>query len=301
MKEKMKKKSVKESDSRLRRLFNVPWAPKIPFGMKDLPEQVRRSVGKMSLSGVQIKASVVLNKKDQQLEIAEENGAYILKPDLPQFPQIALVENISMDMADDLEMEVPPHAVLPMADGCPAYIIKRFDRLPRRERIHKEDMAQLLGMTTESKYDGSLEKVGKAIRTHASNVFLDLINFYERVLFCFLIGNGDMHLKNWALLDNGSEIKLAPCYDLVASRLYIPDEDESALTINGKRNKLNQADFNVMANTLDLDKKSVSNIFGNFKSKTPALISMVQRSDLNADRKKDWVNLIKTRSERVID
>lgn len=267
--------------------------------MKDLPEQVRRSVGKMSLSGVQIKASVVLNKKEQLLEIAQENGTHILKPDLKKFPQIALVENISMDMADELEMDVPPHAVLPMADGTPAYIIKRFDRLPKGGRVHKEDMAQLLGVSTESKYDGSLEKVGKAIRTHASNVFLDLINFYERVLFCFLIGNGDMHLKNWALLDTGSEIKLAPCYDMVSSRLYIPRENESALTINGKRNKLIRADFDKLAQTLDLDKKSAKNIFEKFRGMKPTLLSLAQNSDLTMARKRAWSQLIISRYDQT--
>lgn len=267
--------------------------------MADLPEQVRRAVGKMSLSGVQQKASVVLNKKEQQLEIAQGNGTHILKPDILEYPQIALVENLCMDLAEKLEMEVPPHAVLPMADGTPAYIIKRFDLLPNRARIHKEDMAQLLHIPTESKYEGSLEKVGKAIREHASNVFLDLNNFYERVIFCFLIGNGDMHLKNWALVDTGTQVKLAPCYDLVASRLYIPREDESALTINGRRNKLTRLDFEKLAQTLELDEKSVNNVFEKFKTIKPTIISMIQSSDLGAYRKNDWIKLVKARYERI--
>lgn len=267
--------------------------------MEDFPEQVRRSVGKMSLSGVQIKASIILNKKTQQLEIAEGNGTHILKPDIPAYPQIALVENLCMDLAEKLEMEVPPHAVLPMADGTPAYIIKRFDLLPKGGRIHKEDMAQLLNISSESKYDGSLEKVGKAISQHASNVFLDLNNFFERVILCFLIGNGDMHLKNWALLEKGLDVKLTPCYDFVSSGLYIPREDESALTINGKRNKLSRTDFEKLAQALELDEKSVINIFDKFKEARPTIISLIQGSDLDADRKNDWIKLIKSRYERI--
>ncbi len=288
-----------QSDQRLRRLFNVSWVPKIPFGMADLPEQVRRSIGKMSLSGVQKKASVVLDKKEQQLVIAEGNGAYILKPDILEYPQIALVENLSMDMAEKLEMEVPPHAILPMADGTPAYLIKRFDRLPHGEKIHKEDMAQLLQVTTDEKYNSSIEKIGKVIRTHATNTFLELINFYERVVFNFLIGNGDMHLKNWALVEKRNEIKLAPCYDFVSSRLFIPREDESALTINGKKNKLTRLDFNQLAQNLELEEKSMENVFEKLKEVKPTIISMIQDSELGATRKNDWIKLVEVRYERI--
>jgi serine/threonine-protein kinase HipA len=299
MKSKSTKNSKEESDQRLRRLFNVPWVPKIPFGMADLPEQVRQSIGKMSLSGVQKKASVVLHKEEQQLVIAQGNGTHILKPDIPEYPQIALVENLSMDMAEKLEMEVPPHGVLPMADGTPAYLIKRFDRLPNGERIHKEDMAQLLQIPTDEKYNNSVEKVGKAIRLHATNTFLELINFYERVIFNFLIGNGDMHLKNWALIEKSDETKLAPCYDLVASRLFIPREDESALTINGKKNKLTRHDFETLARNLELEGKGVGNIFEKFKEMKPTLIAMIQHSGLGAHRKNDWTRLIEARYKKI--
>src|SRR5258708_469068 len=140
MKPKPSKTSSEEFNQRIRKLFNVSWVPQIPFGMEDLPEQVRRAVGKMSLSGVQKKASVILNKQTKQIEIAQGNGTHILKPDIVDYPQIALVENLCMDMAEKLEMDVPPHALLPMADGTPAYLIKRFDNLPKGKRLHKEDM-----------------------------------------------------------------------------------------------------------------------------------------------------------------
>lgn len=267
--------------------------------MEDLPEHVRRAVGKMSLSGVQKKASVVLNKKTRQIEIAQGKGTHILKPDIVEYPQITLVENLCMDMAEKMEMDVPPHAVLPMADGTPAYLINRFDSLPKGERLHKEDMAQLLQVATDEKYNGSLEKVGKAIRAHATNVFLELINFYERIIFNFLIGNGDMHLKNWALVEKGNDIKLAPCYDFVSSRLFIPREDESALAINGKKNKLTRLDFDKLAQNLELEEKSVENIFEKLKEIRPTIISMIQGSDLSAYLKNDWVTLVKARYERL--
>lgn len=111
-----------------------------------------------------------------------------------------------MSMAAALGMPVPPHGLFPMSDGRLCYVIKRFDRTDEGGKIGKEMMFQLLGAT--DKYSGSLESVGKAIRAHVENVGLDAIDFFERVLFCFLTGNGDMHLKNWALLVSGKKASL---------------------------------------------------------------------------------------------
>jgi serine/threonine-protein kinase HipA len=160
-------------------------------------------------------------------------------------------------------------------------------------------MAQLLQVPTDEKYNGSLEKVGKVIRTHTTNVFLELINFYERVIFNFLIGNGDMHLKNWALVEKVGEIKLAPCYDFVSSRLFIPREDESALTITGKKNKLTRLDFDKLAQNLELEEKGVENVFEKFKEIRPTIISMIQNSTIGAHRKNDWTKLVKARYDRL--
>ncbi|MBI5242558.1 MAG: HipA domain-containing protein [Elusimicrobia bacterium] len=134
----------------------------------------------------------------------------------------------------DLGLRAPPHGLLAMSDGRLCYVVKRFDRADDGGKIPTETMHQILG--SKEKYEGSLEQVGKAIRAHAANVGLDSVD----------MGNDDMHLKNWALLGQGKEIGLAPVYDFVSSRLYIRNEEDSALTINGKKNKLKRSDFEAL-------------------------------------------------------
>jgi serine/threonine-protein kinase HipA len=123
-------------------------------------------------------------------------------------------------------------------------------------------MAQLMGLPSDSKYEASLEKIGSTIFRFSKRPYLDLIDFLERVIFCFLIGNGDMHLKNWSLIaGRDGDYHLAPCYDFICSRLYLPGEDESALTVNGKRNKISYSDFISLAEYLKIDRKAYENIY----------------------------------------
>jgi len=288
----------------MKRLFDVDWTPQIPFSAEEFPQVIRDiAVGKMSLSGVQPKASIVLNQKTKYIEIAQGNGTHILKPTPAEYPELAEIEDLCMSLAEHLEMDVPPHAVLPMADGVSAYVVKRFDRLPDGSKLHKEDMAQLLELPSTAKYEASLEKVGKAIRRWCSHAFLDLINFYERVLFNFVIGNGDMHLKNWALLTlpqpEGRFIRLAPCYDFVSSRLYIPNDDESALTIHGRRNRIQRSDFEALAHYLELDAKAAASAMEKIVSSEKQLLEGVKPAPLSAPRKEALLTLISSRIHRL--
>src|SRR3989339_2112154 len=101
----------------LKDLFGVNYAPKITFSVADLPARVSQTAGKMSISGVQIKASVKLNPSNKQLEIAAEGGTHILKPEPTEYPELPQNENLIMNMAQELKMKVPPHGLVEMADG----------------------------------------------------------------------------------------------------------------------------------------------------------------------------------------
>ncbi len=110
-----------------------------------------------------------------------------------------------------------------------------------------EDVCQITERLTEEKYNGSYEQIAKAIRRHSVNPGLDVINFFEMVLFCFLTGNVDMHLKNFSLVDTAEKggITLAPAYDMVATALVTPnDKVDLALTLNGKNKRITLNDFN---------------------------------------------------------
>lgn len=281
----------------LKDLFGRQRVPIIPFGLADIPAQVIKTGARMSISGVQMKLSVRINSDTSTLETVAEGGTHILKPDPTQYPELPQNENICMNIASELSMSVPPHGLFPMADGKFCYIIKRFDRLDGT-KLHTETVFQILG--AEDKYRGSLEHVGKVIRAHAANVGLDSINFFERALLCFLIGNGDMHLKNWAILTNREgTIAFAPCYDFVSSKVYIPDEADSALTINGKQNKLSRTDFEALATSLKINSKPADNIFQKLHKAKERFREMCHSSELSNPMQEKLVSIIDSRFKQL--
>lgn len=284
----------------LRDIFGVSYAPIITFGIADLPSRVSQTAGKMSISGVQIKASVKLNPANKQLEIAAEGGTHILKPEPTEYPELPQNENLVMNMAHELKMKVPAHGLFKMADGKFCYIIKRFDRITDGGKVHKEDMAQLLELPTDAKYSGSLEAVGNVVKAHAANPFLELFYFFQRVAFNFAVGNGDMHLKNWSLLTPATgENSLTPCYDFVDSKIYLPNEDDSALPMGGKKNKLQRDDFEKFAKYLGLDPKAAANAINSIVEFEPKFFSMTHRSFLSSPRQSRLLEVIAERLQRL--
>lgn len=284
----------------LLKLFGKTWIPSIPFGIADLPEEVSKTAGKMSISGLQIKASVSLNSQKKVIEVTGEHGTHILKPEPAEYPELPQCENLCMTIAEKLNMEVPPHGLFFMEDKTLCYIIRRFDRGPSEEKIHKEDMAQLLQINPEQKYDASLETVGKAILKFSRNTYLEAAKFFERVIFCFIIGNGDMHLKNWSLITpEDHRNRLSPCYDFVSSSLYISHEEESALTLNGKRSKLRKTDFQTLAQSLTLEPRAANNAIARIINSKNDILELVNASELSEPKKKQLGTLIESRCKRL--
>lgn len=262
------------------KVFERSGAPSLSFGLADFPAEVQKVAGRMSaISGVQPKAFVRI-EPNGELVFALTQGTHILKPAQKPWPELPKNENLCMNIAERLGMETAAHSLLKMADGEWAYITRRFDRRDGR-KIHKEDMAQILGKPIADKYEGSLEKVGQAILKYSTFGGLDAINFFERALLCFLLGNGDMHLKNWALLAPDRKTRrLAPCYDLVSTALYIPEGEESALTINGKRNKIGRPDFDELGGALQINTKALSNSYDRVLGRSGDIIDYVHNSFL---------------------
>ncbi|MCG2726617.1 MAG: HipA domain-containing protein [Elusimicrobia bacterium] len=283
----------------LRNLFGVIWVPSIDFGIADLPAQVSKNAGKMSISGVQIKASIKLNLENKKLEVASKDGTHILKPEPNEYPELPQNENLCMNMAKALKMNVPPHSLFRMSDGKFCYLIKRFDRLDG-DKIHNEDMAQILNFSTDAKYSGSLEAVGNVIKATSANSYLDLFDFFQRIIFNFTIGNGDMHLKNWSMLTPESGLNsIAPCYDFVSSKIYLPNEEESSLSLLGKKNKLKRKDFEDFAEYLDLDSKVAKNAMNSITEFKPTFLLMIKNSLLSSTYQKQLAEIILERIERL--
>ena len=164
-----------------------------------------------------------------------------------------------------------------------------------------EDMCQLTERLTEDKYHGSYEQIGKAIQKYSVNPGLDVVNFLELVLFSFLTGNADMHLKNFSLLEQpGLGMTLSPAYDLVNTALVNPaDKEELALTSNGRKMKMKKQDFVAAMNMLKVEEKQQENIFNKMAKALPEWQELIDRSFMSEAYKEQYKNILTERMNRL--
>ena len=205
-----------------------------------------------------------------------------------------------MHLAEIAKISTVPHSLIRLKSGTLAYITKRLDR-KGREKIQMEDMCQLTERLTEHKYHSSYENIAKTILRYSVHPVLDEIVFYEQIVFSFLTGNADMHLKNFSLLRTSTAgFTLMPAYDMVATVLVNPaDKEELALTLNGKKRKLKKSDFQKAFALNGLDEKSIERIFSKFVNAIPLWFEFIQLSFLPETMKAEYVDLIAERTKRL--
>jgi len=284
----------------LRAIFGKPIRPTIPISQQEIAAEAQKLAGKLSISGVQPKLSVRL-EGDQLIAVAEQ-GLFILKPQTQNFPELPQNEYLCMQMGQRFGLRTAACLLLELSDQTPAYLVKRFDRYRRGRRIEKlacEDMHQILG--GPDKYAGSHEQIAQAIRQHCTFGPLELQRFFEMALFNFAIGNGDAHRKNYSLLKSeDGNVSLSPAYDLVSSRLAIPEEkEELALTLNGKRNRLQRRDFQDFAAHIGVAgayaEKRIADLFG----LQDEFAAMTANSTLSEDLRNRLVTIMADRLDRL--
>ncbi len=290
-----------------RKIFDQPIPPELPYMEAQMAELALKVVQTMvTVTGVQAKLSLHLESPEgkrapKRFTIVGLWGGYILKPHTAHYKQLPEVEDLTMHLAQIAKIDVVPHCLVKLMDGDLAYITKRIDR-NKKNKLHMEDMCQLTERLTEDKYHGSYEQIAKAIVKYSSNPGLDVVNFFEQVLFSFLTGNADMHLKNFSLiLKPGVGNVLAPAYDLVATALVNPaDKEDLALTLNGKKKKINRNDFIAAFRTLNLDPKQQENIFRKMVSAKAGWMDFIGISFLSDDFKERLMTIIEQRFKRII-
>ncbi len=264
--------------------------------------QARLRADKMSIQGVQPKLSAVLKPKQGCFEVVDRGGRFILKPNPPPYEEVPANEALSMTLAKHADIEVPPHGLLPAIDGSWVYVIRRFDRVGRDERLHVEDFAQLSGATRDTKYASSLEQVAKLVETHCSFPAVEKAVLARRLLFCFLIGNEDMHLKNFSLIVEKGKIKLAPAYDFLNSTLVLENaSEESALPLRGRKRKLTRADWvdYLCRDRLGLPEAILVGILADLRDKMPQWEAIIRRSFLSPDRQDRYLEILQDRHRRI--
>lgn len=283
-----------------KKLFGTTTPPELPYTKDDIESlalQVVRS--QVTVTGVQPKLSVDLEKEangKKRFTIVGLWGKYILKPQTELYVNLPENEDLTMHLATMVNIKTVPHSLIRFKDGSLAYITKRIDRDKKKGKIPMEDMCQLTEKLTEQKYKGSHEQIAKIIMLHSAYPVLDLLTYFEVLLFCYLTGNADMHLKNFSLYKPANEYILAPAYDLLSTKLVLPDDkDELALTLNARKRKLKKSDFNHLLNTYKIDEKVIENIYEKYRKIVPQWLNFIDTSFLPQQMKEEYKSIINKR------
>lgn len=287
-----------------KKMFGIKQAPIIDFNLKQLEELAKQIVVKsVAVTGVQPKLSLEIEKHKNELSrltVVGLHGNYILKPPSTEYKELPQNEDATMHLASFVKIKTAQHSLIRLHSGELAYLTKRFDR-NKKDKIVVEDFCQLTENLTEHKYRSSIEKVAKATHKFTTNKGLETLRLFELVLFCYLTGNADMHLKNFALVENAlGEFELSPAYDLLNTALVITnDNEETALTINGKKSRLKKKDFDALAISMNINAKALESIYAKFEKVLPNWIDFIKQSFLSKTMQKNYIELIKTKHQNL--
>ena len=287
--------------------FGTDQPPVLDYSLQQMAELaatvVQRSV---TVPGVQPKLSLTVVKntlndgdKGRLTIVGMLGGNYILKPPHADYPHLPENEHLTMRMAEAFGIPVVPSSLIQLSSGELAYITRRIDRTADGEKIHMLDMFQVL--EAFDKYKGSMEKVGKAIAQYAEHTFLDLSNFFELTLFCFLTGNNDMHLKNFSLIaQKDGAWALAPAYDLLNVAIANPDDQEElALSLDARKNKFNRQHFEQFGETLGLIPRQITGTFSRLLRYEEKALTLIGHSFLSDDYQEKYSVMLEERYYRI--
>ena len=272
--------------------------------LADLPntaaEQVQEAAaraGKMSIQGVQPKLSARLNVAEGRFDIVDRKGRFILKPQNPSYAHLPENEDLVMRLASSAGIDVPLHGLARSKDGAWTYFVRRFDRMSRDNRLAVEDFAQLTGQTRETKYRSTMEQVAAAVDRYCTFPALERRKLFLLTAFNYLVGNEDMHLKNFSVLTRDDVVALSPAYDLVSTSLVLRDPEELALPLRGKQRRLTREDIidYFGCERLEIPERDVHAMLGRMSAVRPEWHALIGRSFLPAEYRQRLEYLIASR------
>ena len=278
----------------LRRLFGTDKFPKFDtIDLGNLYGKAAEMAGKMSISGVQEKVSVALTSDKSELQLAATGGRYILKPEPSRLAALPQNEHVTMLMASLVGIDTPPFGLVRLTDGSPAYLIKRFDRLDDGSKLQVEDFCQLSCNPLKDKYHGSGEQCAKMLDRFASEPLVEKRKLFIMLLFSWWVANGDHHLKNLALLTTPEGIlRLTPAYDLVCTRLVLPNDMDLAMPIGGKKTELRRNTWLAFADYCGIPKRAAERLLSSQINATGPAIELIHSSFLPDAQKKQYVEIL---------
>jgi serine/threonine-protein kinase HipA len=295
----------------IKRFFGTTVFPSIEIDEAVLRELANDGSRKgLTIPGVQKKLSLHLYKEKKQqprLTLINYPTGYILKPQVNEYNFLPESEFLIMKLAEVTGIATVPNALI-NKDNQYAYITKRVDRIINQSEVIKlamEDFCQLDQRLTEDKYRGSYERCAKIVQKYSSQPGLDMTELFLRVVFSFVVGNSDMHLKNFSLIETegGSNLySLSPAYDLLPVSIILPeDTEEVALSLNGKKTNLRKNDFYAFSTHCGLSKIVAGRIINKVVSMKEKFIEMCNESLLPQNLKMDLINLITIRTQTLSD
>ena len=288
----------------IKRFFGTASLPEIDISSDKLALITSETVNRgITVPGVQKKLSLHLHSegKHSRLTLVDFPAGYILKPQVEEFPYMPESEHLVMSMADACGIATVPHALIRHGETT-AYITKRVDRISENghlARLAMEDFCQLDLRLTQDKYRGSYERCSKIIDRYSSRSQLDQTELFLRLVFCFLTGNSDMHLKNFSLIETyeaSGEYILSPAYDLLPVNLLLPEDNEQfALPMNGKKTNLHKKDFLEFARAAHIPPETADRMIRFLLGKKEVFLQLNQESLLPPDMKARFAALMDQR------
>ena len=285
----------------VKRFFGTNVIPLIEIDDKSLEKIAKENTNKgITVPGVQKKLSLHLHSEGRDLRLTLVNypTGYILKPQVAEFECLPEAEQLVMTMADMSGISTVPHALI-RSGGTFAYITKRVDRIIDKTGVKMfamEDFCQLDLRLTQDKYKGSYERCAKVISKYSSQPKLDMTELFMRLVFSFVVGNSDMHLKNFSLIETSeasNTYTLSPAYDLLPVNVIIPEDTEVfALALNGKKTNIRRKDFFVFAEECEIPKTSAEKMIAKIVSLKPLYLELCAASPLPRHLKQQFSELI---------
>ncbi|HLB52323.1 MAG TPA: HipA domain-containing protein [Chlamydiales bacterium] len=271
-----------------------------PFGREEQLELAFECSDKLSFSGVQPKLNAKLNLKNHRFEIVTKKGSFILKLPHAALQELPQNEDLTMKLAKQVKIKTPLHGMFYAKDNSLIYFVRRFDR-EGKKKFSVEDFAQLAGLSKESKYDFSMEKLIDILNQFSTFPSKDKELLFRLTLFNFLVGNEDMHLKNFSMIRKEEVTSLAPAYDLINSTIVMNSKEEIALPLNGKKSNLKKSDFfDYFGNKrLGLSSSLLSAIASEFESAIETWQKLISISFLSQKHKESYLKLLKERFAKI--
>ncbi|MCQ2258694.1 MAG: HipA domain-containing protein [Bacteroidaceae bacterium] len=290
-----------------KKMFGTKTPPVLPYTRKEIAELARVVIEKRTtITGVQAKLSLDLendeNGEPQRLTIVGVLGRYILKPQTERFEALPEMEDLTMHLAEIAHIATVPHSLVRFADGELNYITRRIDRTEHGAKLPMEDMCQVSGLLTEQKYQGSYEYLATLVAKHSCVASLDVTNYWEQVIFSWIVGNADMHMKNFSLISyERGKYRLSPTYDQVSTAIVMPeDTEELALPLQGFKKKLMSFDFVYAMVDSGLDSKVAERMLARFQKYKASWFQCIDNSFITDCQKVAYKDLISLRLETLL-